>query len=88
MDQIVSFGAVALVQECHHRHPISLWLASSFCGGVALAFVLALYVLVPSKVRQQLDRDDPVHIQWRTFATATVCLGSILLYPFCFCQKI
>lgn len=84
MDQILSFGIVALTKECHHRRP-SLFLAASFCGSIASAFVLSLYALVPFRVRR-LDRDDPVQIQWRTFATVTVCLGSILVYPFCFCS--
>jgi prenyl protein peptidase len=82
---ILAFEATALVQECHHIQP-SFGQAFAYSFGVATAFVASLYLLVPRRVRQ-LDRDNPVQIKWRSFATATVCVVAILVYPICFCSS-
>ncbi|CAB9508045.1 CAAX prenyl protease 2 [Seminavis robusta] len=80
---LLAFQVETLFQSCHHIQP-SFWHAFCYGFGVAAAFVGSLYILVPSRIRR-LDRDDPLHIQWRTFATSVVCLVSILVYPWSFC---
>ena len=84
-NSLVGFGTNALLQECHHITP-SIPHAVAYGFGAASAFVGALYVLVPAHVRQ-LDRDDPLQIKWRTFATATACMLTIALYPYNFCRN-
>jgi len=82
-DYSFNFVAQALLQECHHVRP-SLIKATTYCFCVSAAFVGALYVLVPAKVRR-LDRDDPLQIKWRTFATGSVCMSAIVAYSYTFC---
>ena len=80
----VDFLPSALFGQCHQNQS-SLLQAAAYCFGVASSFVGSLYVLVPKRVRQ-LERDDPLQIQWRSFATTTTCIGALLVYPLCFCS--
>jgi prenyl protein peptidase len=80
---VVGFEIMSLFQTCDHIQP-SLLRAFVYCFGVAIAFVASLYLLVPAAIRQ-LDRDNPLQIKWRSFATATVCVMAILIYPWIFC---
>jgi membrane protease YdiL (CAAX protease family) len=73
------------VGRCHHRESYSQNLAFLYCLSLAAAYVGALYILVPRKVRK-LDRDHPRHIQFRSFASLVVSLGAVATYPLLFCQ--
>lgn len=71
-------------QRCNHRGGYSQTLAVLYCLGLASAYVGALYLLVPRKVRK-LDRDHARHIQYRSFASLVVSAGAIATYPLFFC---
>lgn len=75
-----------LVSGCHHvKNYYSERLTILICGLGSIVFVGALYLLVPKRVRQ-LNRDDPIQIQWRSLSTFLVCLGACFVYPYFFCQ--
>lgn len=66
------------------RTPITF--ALLYCSATSLGFVASLYGLVPRQVRL-LDRNDPRQIQWRSFATAVVCIVSVGIFPWIFCRN-
>ena len=53
---------------------------------VSSSFVLALYILVPSQVRQ-LDRNNPRQIKWRIFAVGIICCLWMICFPKLFCLE-
>jgi len=82
----IILAMTALTGQCHYRQ-LSVEYAVIYCFSLSILFVAALYLLVPPKVRL-LDRNDALHIQWRMFAVATVCVTATILYPFIFCQTV
>lgn len=69
-----------------YTEDIHLWAAFSYCSFLAVAFVASLYLIVPIRIRSCLPRDDPRHIQWRSFATAIVAALAWISYPYLFCR--
>jgi prenyl protein peptidase len=57
--------------------------AIGYSLAVSGAFVGSLYLLVPSRIRK-LDRNDIRQIQWRSFATSVICVGSLASYRYMF----
>ena len=78
-----------LTTICNGRNHAELtyFEAYSYCTLSAFSFVASLYCLVPSTVRRLQNRDDPVQIRWRTYATSVVCLISVASYRFMFCES-
>ena len=74
----------ALADQCHFTQ-LSLEYAAFYCFTLSVVFVAALYLLVPSRVRN-LDREDATQIKWRFFAVTAVCITATLVYPFLFCR--
>jgi hypothetical protein len=70
--------------QCHHSKP-SETAVISYCLVLSCVFVGSLYALVPRNIRR-LDRDNDLHIQWRSLATFAVCGGAIFTYPLFFCD--
>lgn len=68
------------------RAPVALGRATLYCSTLSVAFVGALYAVVPLHIRQ-LDRDDARQIRWRGAAAGLVCLGSILSFHRFFCER-
>ena len=75
---------------CNGRNHIDLtyFEAYSYCTLLAVSYVASLYCLVPQKVRQLQNRDDPIQIRWRGFATSIVCLIAFASYQFIFCEPL
>jgi prenyl protein peptidase len=73
-----------LFAHCHH-YKYGERTVLLYCLALSVAYVASLYVLVPPKIRR-LDRDDPLHIQWRTLASMTISVGAIFSYPLFFCD--
>jgi prenyl protein peptidase len=84
LDSVVAPVFRAFTYECG-LVPSSLGHAVTYSLAVSSAFVTALYVLVPPKIRQ-LDRNDARQIRWRVLATSAVCIGSVAAYPYIFCD--
>jgi prenyl protein peptidase len=83
MKRVIITWIQSLIQGCHHAQPSEKFVyVYSFL--LSCVFVAALYVLVPPPVRR-LDRDDELHIRWRTFASTVVSAGAIVTYPLLFC---
>jgi prenyl protein peptidase len=74
------------VEKARHRDGYTEMLAYIYCFGLALAYVAALYLFVPKKVRK-LSRDHARHIKFRVFASLVVTSGAVLSYPIFFCAK-
>ena len=70
--------------QCHHSKP-SAATAVYYCLGLSCVFVGSLYALVPPNIRR-MDRDNHLHIQWRSLATFAVCVGAVFTYPLLFCD--
>jgi membrane protease YdiL (CAAX protease family) len=70
--------------QCHHSKP-SEKTAVYYCLGLSCVFVGSLYALVPPNIRR-MDRDNNLHIQWRSLATFAVCGGAVFTYPLFFCD--
>ena len=73
-------------EACRHKFFDSTKTAYVYCGVLAIAYVGALYILVPSRIRK-LHRDDHTQIQYRIMASLVVCAAAICSYPYLFCQK-
>jgi prenyl protein peptidase len=73
---------------CNGRNHVELtyFEAYSYCTLLSVSYVASLYCLVPPKVRQLQNRDDPIQIQWRGFATSIVCIISLASYGTMFCE--
>lgn len=87
MVNVKELVSVAFFGRCIHRSNYSRFFAILYCLALASAYVGALYILVPSKVRK-LDRDHFRHIQYRIFASLFVSAGAVASYPFLFCASI
>jgi prenyl protein peptidase len=78
-------SSYSLYESCQHRQ-IEQKVAILYCTFLALAYVGALYVLVPIKIRK-LHRDDHRQIQFRSMTSVFVCLVALGTYPYLFCQR-
>ena len=79
-------NGLSFFSYCHHvNNYYSENESIFFCCAGSVFFVGALYLLVPKHIRI-LDRDDPIHIQWRSVVTCLVCLVACITYPFVFCD--
>jgi len=72
-------------QSCHHTTPTKVH-CTLFALFLSTVFVLNLYILLPSRIRQ-LPRNDTLHIIWRSGGTACTVLLSIVIYPMLFCHS-
>ncbi|KAG7366958.1 CAAX protease self-immunity-domain containing protein [Nitzschia inconspicua] len=72
-----------MFESCHHR-PCERRTAIVYCIFLAVAYVGALYVLVPSNVRN-LTRDHHLQIQYRSMASILVSVVALISYPYLFC---
>ena len=74
---------------CNGRNHVEVtqFEAYRYCTILAVAYVASLYCLVPPKIRRLHNRDDPIQIQWRGFATAIVCVISYMSYRILFCES-
>jgi hypothetical protein len=70
--------------QCHTSKP-SETTAVYYCLGLSCVFVGSLYALVPPNIRR-MNRDNELHIQWRSLATFAVCGGAVFTYPLLFCD--
>ena len=59
-----------------------------YCMLLSVFYVASLYCLIPPKIRRVRNRDDPKQIQWRGFATSTVCIISVVSYGPMFCEPV
>jgi prenyl protein peptidase len=84
LDWIVAPIFRAFKYECGTVNS-SLLVAATYSLAVSSAFVCSLYVMVPPKIRL-LDRNNPTQIRWRVLATSAVCVGSVAVYPYLFCD--
>jgi membrane protease YdiL (CAAX protease family) len=77
-----------LTSVCNGRNHIELtyFEAYSYCTLLAISYVASLYCLVPRTIRKIQNRDDPIQIQWRGFATSVICLISVASYRSIFCE--
>ena len=76
-----------MLRECRcGDNPPSERHAILYCLGLASAFVLSMYALIPPRVRR-MDRNNEIHIQWRAVATGAVTIGAVLSYPLLICDK-
>lgn len=58
---------------------LPIWKAMVYCFLLSVSFVCSFYLFVPKRI-QQLDRNHPIHIQWRAIAsTVYVVLAGISL---------
>jgi prenyl protein peptidase len=75
---------------CNGRSHVELtyFEAYRYCTLLSVFYVASLYCLVPPKIRQLHNRDDPIQIQWRGFATSIVSIISIASYGAMFCEPL
>ena len=75
------------LKQCRHVDNIPLIHTLLYCLSLSTFFVAALYIFVPTTIKQ-LPRDDVQHIKWRSTIILIVMIIGIGVYPLLFCQSI
>ena len=86
VDLLKSLMRAGLLEKARHRDGYSQQLACLYCFSLSVAYVAAMYLLVPKRVRK-LNRNHARHIKFRVLASLVVSTAAMVSYPWLFCAK-